>query len=59
MIEMQKISTLLHCFNSREIALHFASMRERKLYVHERLPFGPSSRATGWEFNVNESKTKC
>jgi len=41
--------------------LHFASMRERKLlqYVYERPPFGPSSRTTGWEFNVDESETKC
>jgi len=59
MIEMQKISTLLRCFYSREIALHFASMRGRKPYVHERLLFGLSSRATGWEFNVHKSETKC
>jgi len=34
-------------------------VRERKLYVDERLPFGPPSRATGWEFNVDESETMC
>ena len=39
--------------------LDFVPVLERKLHVNERLPFAPSPRATGWEFNVDELETKC
>jgi len=39
--------------------LHFAPCVNVNYTVNERLPFAPSPRATGWEFNVDELETKC